>query len=127
MFAKLIKSKTENVSGLMTGNELTDEEKQVYRRLFYKNIANREFYEESRLMTENARKAADTGALKCPSCFFISDMKTLSKNLSWRKFGQDFAEKCGGEVHLSDKGHMMYALIPDEMAETFDKFLQANL
>lgn len=126
-FAKLIKSKTENVSGLMTGNELTDEEKQVYRRLFYKNIANREYYEESRLMTDNAKKAADTGALKCPCCFFISDMKTLSKNLSWRKYGQDFAEKCGGEVHLSDKGHMMYALIPDEMSETFDKFLQANL
>ena len=126
-FAKLIKSKTENVSGLMTGNELTDEEKQVYRRLFYKNIANREFYEESRLMTDNAKKAADTGALKCPCCFFISDMKTLSKNLSWRKAGLDFAEKCGGEVHLSDKGHMMYAFIPDEMAETFDRFLQANL
>ena len=126
-FAKLIKSKTENVSGLMTGNELTDEEKQVYRRLFYKNIANREYYEESRLMTDNAKKAADTGALKCPCCFFISNMKTLSKNLSWRKFRQDFAEKCGGEVHLSDKGHMMYALIPDEMAETFDRFLQANL
>ena len=126
-FAKLIKSKTENVSGLMTGNELTDEEKQVYRRLFYKNIANREYYEESRLMTDNAKKAADTGALKCPCCFFISDMKTLSKNLSWRKSGLDFAEKCGGEVHLSDKGHMMYALIPDEMAETFDRFLQANL
>jgi len=126
-FAKLIKSKTENVSGLMTGNELTDEEKQVYRRLFYKNIANREYYEESRLMTDNAKKAADTGALKCPCCFFISDMKTLSKNLSWRKFGQDFAEKCGSEVHLSDKGHMMYAFIPDEMADTFDRFLQANL
>ena len=126
-FAKLIKSKTENVSGLMTGNELTDEEKQVYRRLFYKNIANREYYEESRLMTDNAKKAADTGALKCPCCFFISDMKTLSKNLSWRKAGLDFAEKCGGEVHLSDKGHMMYALIPDEMADTFDRFLQANL
>ena len=126
-FAKLIKSKTENVSGLMTGNELTDEEKQVYRRLFYKNIANREYYEESRLMTDNAKKAADTGALKCPCCFFISDMKTLSKNLSWRKSGLDFAEKCGGEVHLSDKGHMMYAFIPDEMADTFDRFLQANL
>lgn len=125
--AKLIKNKTENVSGLMTGDELTDGEKQVYRRLFYKNIANREYYEESRLMTENAKKAADTGALKCPCCFFISDMRTLSKNLSWRSFGQDFAEKSGGEIHLSDKGHMMYAVIPDEMSETFDRFLQANL
>ncbi len=126
LFSKLIRNKTENVSGLMTGNELTDEEKQVYRELFYKNIANREYAEEARLMTENAQKAAATGALKCPCCFFISDMKTMSKKLSWRKFGQDFAAKCGGEVHLSDKGHMMYAFIPDEMAETFDSFLAAN-
>ena len=126
LFAKLIKNKTEDVSGLMSGNELTGEEKAEYRRLFYQNIANAEFAEESRLMTENAKKAADTGALKCPCCFFISDMKTLSKNLSWRKFGTDFAEKCNGEVHLSDKGHMMYAFIPDEMAETFEAFLSKN-
>ena len=33
--------------------------------------------------------------------------------------------KCGGEVHLSDKGHMMYAFIPDEMSETFTKFLNS--
>jgi hypothetical protein len=120
---RLLKNRLENVSGLLSGSELTDDEKKIYRELFYKNITHGEFTEEGMLMTENARKAQSTGILECPCCFFISDMKTLAKKISWRQVGIDYAEKCGGEVHLSDKGHMMYAFIPDEMSETFDRFL----
>ena len=123
LLTRLLKNRLENVSGLLSGSELTDEEKKVYRELFYKNIANDEFTEEALLMTDNAKKAYNTGILKCPCCFYISDMKTLSKKLSWRQAGMDYAAKCGGEVHLSDKGHMMYAFIPDEMSETFRKFI----
>ena len=126
IIARLVRNKAENSSGLLTGNELTDDEKKLYRRLFYENIANREFVEESRQMTYNAKKAVETGTLKCPCCFFISDMKGMSKKISWRQAALDYAEKCGGEVHMSDKGHMMYASIPDEMSETFDKFLEAH-
>ena len=126
LLARLVRNRTENVSGLMTGSELTAEEKSMYRRLFYKNIAGSEYIEESRLMTENAKKALETGSLKCPCCLFISDMKTLSQKLSWRQAGLDFAKQCGAEVHLSDKGHMMYASIPDEMSDTFNRFLEAH-
>lgn len=120
---RLLKNKTENVSGLLGGNELTAEEKDVYRKMFYKNIANTEYIEESRLMTANAAAAVKSGYPKCPCCFFISDMKGMSRQISWRQAGISYAGKCGAEVHLSDKGHMMYARIPDEMAEVFDKFL----
>ena len=126
LLAKLLKNKTENVSGLLTGNELTGEEKQIYREYFYKNIANEEYVEESRLMTANASAAVGSGYLQCPCCFYISDMKGMSKKKSWRQAGLDYAEKCGAEVHLSDKGHMMYTAIPDEMADTFEKFLAAH-
>ena len=126
LFAKLIKNKAENVSGLLSGSELTADEKQIYRRMFYKNLANNEYIEESRLMTANASEAVKTGVLKCPCCFYISDMKGMSKTVTWRQAGIDYAEKCGAEVHLSDKGHMMYAFIPDEMSDTFEKFLTAQ-
>ncbi|WP_303824027.1 alpha/beta hydrolase [Ruminococcus flavefaciens] len=122
---KLFRNKLENVSGLLDGSELSGEEKKMYREMFYKNIANPEFTDEALNMTENAQKAANTGILKCPCCFYISDMKTMTKKVSWRQVGIDYAEKCGGEVHLSDKGHMMYAFIPDEMSETFTKFLNS--
>lgn len=124
--ARLLKNKTENVSGLLSGNGLTAEEKDVYRKMFYKNIANTEYIEESRLMTANAAAAVKGGYPKCPCCFFISDMKGMSRQMTWRQAGINYAEKCGAEVHLSDKGHMMYAHIPDEMAEVFEKFLTAH-
>jgi pimeloyl-ACP methyl ester carboxylesterase len=123
--AKLFRNKLENASGLLSGSELDDEEKKIYREMFYKNIANTEFSEEAMYMTENAQKAENTGILKCPCCFYISDMKTVTKKVSWRQSGIDYAKKCGGEIHLSDKGHMMYAFIPDEMSETFTKFLNS--
>jgi hypothetical protein len=123
---KLFRNKLENVSGLLDGSELSGEEKKIYREMFYKNIANPEFTDEALNMTENAQKAENTGILKCPCCFYISDMKTMTKKVSWRQVGIDYAEKCGGEVHLSDKGHMMYAFIPDEMSDTFIRFLEAH-
>ena len=57
VLAKITRSKTENVSGLMTGTELNSEEKELYQQLFYRNIANTEYYEEARLMTEKDKKA----------------------------------------------------------------------
>ena len=123
---KLFRNKLENISGLLSSSELNDEEKKIYREMFYKNIANPEFTDEATLMTENAQKAENTGILKCPCCFYISDMKTMTKKVSWRQVGIDYAQKCGGEVHLSDKGHMMYALIPDEMSDTFIRFLEVH-
>ena len=126
LIAKLVRNKAENISGLLSGSELDDEEKQIYRKMFYKNLANTEYVEESRLMTANAEKAVKTGYLRCPCCFYISDMKGMSRKRTWRQAGLEYAEKCGAEVHLSDRGHMMYAFIPDEMSDTFDKFLAAH-
>lgn len=126
LLAKLIRNKAENISGLLSGSELTDEEKRIYRKKFYENIANTEYVEESRLMTANAEAAANTGYLSCPCCFYISDMKGMSRKKTWRQAGLEYAEKCSAEVHLSDRGHMMYAFIPDEMSDTFDKFLAAH-
>lgn len=126
ILTKLMKNKLENATGLMSGNELTEDEKVVYKEYFYKNLAHKEYADEALLLTDNAVKVNKTGLLKCPCCFFIGDMKLPVKNVSWKQNGIDYAEKCGGEIHLSDKGHMMYAFIPDEMADTFDKFLTTN-
>ena len=126
ILTKLMKNKLENATGLMSGNELTEDEKAVYKEYFYKNLAHKEYADEALLLFDNAVKVNKTGALKCPCCFFISDMKLPVKNVSWKQEGIDYAEKCGGEVHVSDKGHMMYAFIPDEMADTFRKFLSSN-
>lgn len=127
IFAKLNYKKTVDVSGMMSGNYLSDEEKRVYKILYYENILNEEMFEEGILMTENASKAHDTGAINCPCCFFISDMKTDVKSKSWQETGVEYAKRCSGEYHLTNAGHYPYTVIPDRMANMFDVFLRKNL
>ena len=124
LISKLFKNQTINISGLMTGNELSTDEKVLYQKLFYKNILNKEVSEESILATANAKKADKSGIIKCPACFYISNMKSPVKAITWQKAGIAYAEKCGGEYHLSKAGHTLYASIPDEIAETFKNFLK---
>ncbi len=127
LIAKLLRKQGEDVSGMLTGNELTAAEKKLYREYFYKNVSNPEYTEESRLMTANAEKAVKSGVLNCPCCFFISNMEGAGKQMTWRQAGLQYAEKCKAEVHTSDKGHFLYTRIPDEMADIFDKFLNKIL
>lgn len=122
--SKLVKSQTVNVSGLMTGVELSDEEKAIYKELFYNNLLNEEIFEESILATENAEKTDAKGVIKCPACFFISNMKTTLKEITWQEAGIAYAKACKGEYHVTKEGHTMYASIPKEMAKVFKEFLQ---
>ena len=124
IFAKLQAKKTIDASGLMSGDLLNDEEKRAYKILYYDNILNEEIYEASMLMRENATKAHDTGVLKCPCCFFISDMKTDAKTKTWQEAGVEYAKRCGAEYHLTNAGHYPYTIIPDRMCDIFNDFLR---
>ena len=126
IYAKLQYKKTLDASGLMSGDYLDDEDKKGYRLLYFKNLLNEEVYEESILMRENASKAHDTGTLKCPCCFFVSDFKTEVKSKTWQETGVEYAKRCGGEYHLTNAGHYPYTAIPERMAEIFDDFLKKN-
>lgn len=127
VLSKLLYKQTLDVSGIMSGMYLSPEEKQLYKELFYKNLLNEEVSEEAILMTENATKAHDSGQLKCPACFFISNMKTPVKAISWRESGVSYAKRSGAEYHLTDTGHFMYTKIPDIIADTFRIFIEKNL
>ncbi|MBP7187336.1 MAG: alpha/beta hydrolase [Ruminococcus sp.] len=126
LMSKLLYKQTLDVSGIMSGNYLTDEEKAEYKELYYKNLLNEEVSAESVLMTENATKAHDSGKVSCPMCLFISDISGQMKSISWRELSVSFAKRHNAEYHLSDVGHYIYAKIPDIMAETFMTFLEKN-
>ncbi|MBO5572498.1 MAG: alpha/beta hydrolase [Ruminococcus sp.] len=126
LMSKLLYKQTLDVSGIMSGNYLTDEEKAEYKELYYKNLLNEEVSAESVLMTENATKAHDSGKVSCPMCLFISDISGQMKSISWRELSVSFAKRHNAEYHLSDVGHYIYAKIPDIMADTFMTFLEKN-
>lgn len=121
--AKLFKNKTENVSGMLTSNYLTDEEKQLYREMFYKNLLHEETFEEALKATDNAKTVVATGNLKAPAFFFISDMKSPVKKTTWRKASTEYAQSIGAEYEYTDAGHTMYAKIPQDMAKKHLEFL----
>ena len=124
LLAKLLRNKTVNASGLLTGSELTDEEKKVYEEVYYRNAASEAVFEESILAAENAEKAESTGSLSCPVCFIVSNMKTPVKAITWQQAAKDYAGKCkDAELHLLDEGHMLYSKIPDKMAKIYKAFL----
>ena len=120
---KLFRNKLENVSGLMTADYLTDDEKKLYEELFYRNLGNDDIFAENRALVSNGEAAGKTGKLKVPAYFYISDMKVPIKHGSWRDNAVSYAESIGAEYKLTDKGHLMYTKIPEQMAEDFKAFL----
>ncbi|MBR4097501.1 MAG: alpha/beta hydrolase [Oscillospiraceae bacterium] len=124
---KLFRNKLENVSGLMTADYLTDDEKKLYEELFYRNLGNDDIFAENRALVSNGEAAGKTGKLKVPAYFYISDMKVPVKHGSWRDNAVRYAESIGAEYKLTDKGHFMYTKIPEQMAENFKEFLKAVL
>lgn len=124
---KLFRNKLENVSGLMTADYLTDDEKKLYEELFYRNLGNDDIFAENRTLVSNGEAAGKTGKLKVPAYFYISDMKVPVKQGSWRDNAVRYAESIGAEYKLTDKGHLMYTKIPEQMAENFKEFLKAVL
>ena len=84
-------------------------------------------FEENRNLVSNGEKAGKTGKLRVPAYFYISDMKVPIKNGSWRENAVRYAESIGAEYKLTDKGHLMYTRIPEQMADDFNKFLSTVL
>ncbi len=126
LLARLAKKITVDASGLMSSDYLNDEEKKLYEDLFYKNLTNKEIFEENMHLVSNAEKAGATGKLKVPAYFYISDYNTPMKQGTWKGYAIKYAEEIGAEYIVTDKDHFMYTKIPDEMAQNFKDFLKKN-
>lgn len=124
IITKIFRNKLENASGLITSDYLNENEKKLYEEMFYKNIGNDDIFAENRNLVSNGEAAGRTGKLKVPAFFYISDMKVPLKNGSWREFGVNYAKSISAKYKLTDKGHLMYSKIPEQMATDFKAFLK---
>lgn len=127
ILTKIFKNKLENASGLMTSDYLNSSEKKLYEKLFYANIGNEDMFMENRTLISNGEIAKKTGKLNVPAFFYISDMKVPLKSGSWREFAIKYADSIGAEYKLTDKGHLMYSKIPEQMAADFKAFLKKTV
>jgi len=54
-------------------------------------------------------------------------MRSPVKALTWQQAAKDYAEKCHAEIHLLNEDHMLYARIPERVAEIFLAFLREKV
>ncbi len=121
---KLLKNQTLNASGVWNSGLLSDEEKMLYKELFYRNLCNTEVRDEQIAATNNALLTERTGRMKVPGYMFISNMKTPLKKTTWLAENTAFAEDNGLQYEIADS-HFLYVKSQGHIASVWKAFAAA--
>lgn len=106
---RFIPSIVNSSSAIKDGN-LTDEEKELYRVIFYRRTATISMLNETRSIKENAKKLEKIDTTNVPMLFFASngDGTGYSKE-DWRKFIVEYIEsKQNGNYKILDCSHYIH-------------------
>lgn len=99
-----------NSSSAIKDGKLTDEEKELYRVIFYRRTATTSMLNETKSIKENAKKLEKIDTTNVPMLFFASngDGTGYSKE-DWRKFIIDYiGNKQNGEYKILDCSHYVH-------------------
>ncbi len=98
-----------NLSAIKNGT-LTSEEKQTYKRLFYKQILSQAMINESKSIKENTQKLVEIDKTQVPMLFFISNgKKTGAKESNWQNYLIDYVKsKENSNYYVLDCSHHMH-------------------
>lgn len=113
-----------NSSAAIKENLLNEQEKSVYRAIFYKKTQTSNMNEEVRMIADNARKVAEGGIPEVPMYFFISDGAELPL-ADWREQLMNYAESAAnGKYMILDCGHYVHDYEPRLIAEESAKYIE---
>lgn len=99
-----------NSSSAIKDGKLTDEEKELYRVIFYRRTATISMLNETKSIKDNAKKLEKIDTTNVPMLFFVSngDGTGYSKE-DWRKFISDYIDnKQNGEYKILDCSHYVH-------------------
>lgn len=99
-----------NSSSAIKDGKLTDEEKELYRIIFYRRTATISMLNETKSIKDNAKKLEKIDTTNVPMLFFVSngDGTGYSKE-DWRKFISDYIDnKQNGEYKILDCSHYVH-------------------
>ncbi|MDE6107247.1 MAG: alpha/beta hydrolase, partial [Oscillospiraceae bacterium] len=105
---------------------LTEEEKELYRALFYRNTLTEAMIREALAIKTSAALVEGGGKVDCPILMFASDGSggTGYDRETWRSFQTDFAKaQSNAEVVPLDCPHYVHDYEYREIAERMDAFL----
>ena len=104
---------------------LTEEEKELYRVIFYRRTATTSMINEAKTIKANAKKLEQIDETNAPMLFFISngDGTGYSKE-EWRSFGVGYlANKQNGKYQFLDCSHYVHNIAYQQIYEESIKFI----
>ena len=114
-----------NSSSAIKDGNLTEEEKELYRVVFYRRTATTSMINEAKTIKANAKKLEQIDTTNVPMLFFISngDGTGYSKE-EWRSFGIGYlANKQNGEYQFLDCSHYVHNIEYQYIYEESIKFI----
>lgn len=122
---RLISSIVDDSSAIKYGN-LTEEEKELYRVIFYRRTATTSMLNETKSIKENAKELENIDNTNVPMLFFASNGDgTGYEKEEWRKFIIDYINsKQNGEYELLDCSHYVHNIEYQKIYEESVKFIE---
>lgn len=115
-----------NSSAAIASGNLSAEDEETYRALFYRRTVTANMVEEAKQVVLNAEKVAkDPVPVETPMYFFISDGDEIGLS-DWPSLLSDYTEqlRTGKYLHL-DAGHYLHTYEPEHIAKEVDEFLDS--
>ena len=115
-----------NSSAAIKYGNLTDEEKELYRVIFYRRTATSSMLNETKNIKENAKKLESIDNTDVPMLFFASNGEgTGYKQEQWRKFIIDYINnKQNGEYKVLDCSHYVHNIEYQKIYDESIKFIE---
>ena len=116
-----------NSSAAIKYGSLTDNEKQIYRTIFYRKTATKPMLNELECIKESARKVSKLGPPQVPMLFFISNGEgTGWEKKEWQRYLIQYVSKVpGGQKVLLNAGHYIHDYEYETIALKSNKFIKS--
>ena len=107
---------------------LTENERQQYKILAYKQLISQAMLHESRLVKENAKKVPSSINLKIPALLLVSNGEgTTFSQSEWQRYAERFAsDQSNVQVVYMDAPHDLYHYQSDAIVSRINEFLENN-
>ena len=114
-----------NSSSAIKDGNLTDEEKELYRVIFYRRTETTSMLNETKCIKENAKELENIDITNVPMIFFISNGEgTGYTKEEWRKFGIDYINsKPNGEYRILECSHFVHNIEYQKIYNESIKFI----
>ena len=122
---RFIPSIVNSSSAIKDGN-LTDEEKELYRVIFYRRTETSSMLNETKMIKENAKKLESIDNTNVPMLFFVSNGEgTGYAKEEWKKFIIDYINnKQNGEYKILECSHYVHNIEYQKIYNESIKFIE---